>query len=531
MKKPANRLSRLYAATSGYEKPFFFLMVFINLTPLLITTFYPTVDGPAHLYNARLIVDLLTNNESPLSEYYIFNSQLNPNWTGHFILGLLLLIFPAFLAEKILLLSLLLFLPIVFRRLFSVLEIEEKYLLYFIFPFTHSFLFYWGFYNFHIALVLFFITIITWIKYLKNGFNLSGTVGLTMLALLVLFSHLFVWVILLLTLAALNLKNLQNLLKSDSSQNGPVIKSLLTQLLILLPGLISGAIYLINNPVISGDPDYLKPAGLWQMIMQIQPAKAIEYGREDIFIKWIFYLFILISGYLVINRLKFVKKPVSYRSLTWGLLATGMLAALFIFPDGTPDLGFVSSRLVLFFFLFFIIFLATQKVPAWISIPAFVIINYVNIALIKVYVVAAEKNRATTEQIIAASEFIEPYSTVLPINESGYWLLGHISNYLGVDKPLVILDNYEATTSYFPLQWNVAEMPQLYTGSPGQTLPQFPQASGSEKKRVDYIFVLSDPAKPEKRIHDLKTEADIDNFYELIFHNKDHSLRLFRVRP
>ncbi len=97
-------------------------------------------------------------------------------------------------------------------------------------------------------------------------------------------------------------------------------------------------------------------------------------------------------------------------------------------------MGFLSSRFILFFFLFFIIFLATHKVPVSLQVLVFIVINYVNIALLKVYFQATENNKALIEHIETASNFIEPNSIVLPVNESDYWLTAHASNYLGAEN-------------------------------------------------------------------------------------------------
>ena len=78
MRNTKEEVLKLISALSKYEVYFFYSLVLINLIPLLITKYFPTVDGPAHLYNARLIIDLLANNTSPLADYFVFNSNLLP---------------------------------------------------------------------------------------------------------------------------------------------------------------------------------------------------------------------------------------------------------------------------------------------------------------------------------------------------------------------------------------------------------------------------------------------------------------------
>jgi len=227
-----------YRLTNKYEVYFFYLLLLINLIPVLFTTYFPTVDGPAHLYNSRVIVDLLSNGNSPLSAFYIFNPHLIPNLSGHFILSILLLIFPAFMAEKILLSAYLILLPVLFRWLFNSLAIKNKYLVYFIFPFTYSFLFYWGFYNFHIGLLVFFIGTSVMIKAINSGFTLKRYLLLLILSLIIFYSHIFVLAIFLFTVSVLNLENIIALFKSDGSGKKAVIKVLLHQMILFLPVVI-----------------------------------------------------------------------------------------------------------------------------------------------------------------------------------------------------------------------------------------------------------------------------------------------------
>lgn len=58
-----------------------------------------------------------------------------------------------------------------------------------------------------------------------------------------------------------------------------------------------------------------------------------------------------------------------------------------------------------------------------------------------------------------ADRYIRENSIVLTINFSDNWLEIHFSNYLGVEEPMVILENYEASVSWFPILWNKQNFP------------------------------------------------------------------------
>ena len=126
---------------STIEKYFFLIVTILNLIPVLSGKFFTTLDGAAHLYNSNLINILLFENNIDLQNFFVLNHEPVPNWTGHFILSFFNYFFPAFIAEKILVLLYLIGLPYSFRRLIKTISPDNYLLSYFIFPFSYSLFF------------------------------------------------------------------------------------------------------------------------------------------------------------------------------------------------------------------------------------------------------------------------------------------------------------------------------------------------------------------------------------------------------
>jgi hypothetical protein len=42
----------------------------------------------------------------------------------------------------------------------------------------------------------------------------------------------------------------------------------------------------------------------------------------------------------------------------------------------------------------------------------------------------------------------------VPLNYSDHWLHYNIALYLGAEKEVIVLDNYEASTNHFPVMWD-----------------------------------------------------------------------------
>jgi hypothetical protein len=124
---------------------------------------------------------------------------------------------------------------------------------------------------------------------------------------------------------------------------------------------------------------------------------------------------------------------------------------------------------------------------------------------------------------------IPPRSTVLylPFNRSGcskdgttcsprVTLFGHALGYLGTTRPLILLDNYEGNTRYFPLNWLEERNPFVYLGfeiehpTPDARLSAYPVP-------VDYIVLwCADDAQPDSLLspglfEGLKAYRRLDN--------------------
>lgn len=529
MKTISEKLSKL----KPYEPYIFYLFILIHLLPVFLIQLFPTVDGPAHLYNARVIVELLTNDTSPLKDYYIFNSSIVPNWTGHFFLSLLLLFFSGAVAEKIFLAAFIVFMPLSFRYIFKVTNAKEVYLSYFVFPFIYSFLFFYGFYNFLVGLVFLFFAIALWLKYSRKGWTYARVLGLSALAVILYFSHLFVLLVFLLFTGIYVIVSWRYLSKNkvatSSKEKSP--GSLLLPLLMLLPACILVAVNLISSPImLKGEQESYTFAEIMKMLYQIQPAKGINYGKEDIFTKWVFFVFVLLCLYQLFVFIKFPKnKSVKKETWLWGILTALILLLLFILPAHTGSIGFITSRLLLMFFLFFVLYLSTLKTPLWLSLVAFIVVSYVNISLLRVYVKSTQEVHATVQSVIKASEKMKPHTTVLSVNDNEYWLLAHFSNYLGIDKPLVILNNYEADLNYFPLRWHNDRIPQLHLGNPDYTVEHIPYGKKKTARPIDYVFVMG-PQNALTGEKEKEIKPMLEKYYELKYKNTEQNISLYRMR-
>ena len=134
-----------------------FVLLVLHVLPLWIFTYFPSQDGPAHIYNAYVLKVFHDAEEGALMrQYYQLNLTLFPNWFTHAFLMLLMYVIPPLVAEKILLSLIVVLFPL---SLFYFLDATHKgkSLYGFLgFLFSYHYLLHMGFYSFSMSVPVFF---------------------------------------------------------------------------------------------------------------------------------------------------------------------------------------------------------------------------------------------------------------------------------------------------------------------------------------------------------------------------------------
>lgn len=492
------------------EKYFFLFVTGLNLIPILSGKFFPTVDGAAHLYNSQLINSLLFDTDSLLSAFFNFNQEPVPNWTGHVILSFFNLFFPAFIAEKVLLLFYMIGLPLSFRALIKTISAHNTLFSYLIFPFTYSFFLFSGFYNFSIGLVFILITLNYWIKQEENLSSLKRILQLFLLLSLAYFSHIFAFGIILLLIALnISIKAAIQIIENSNQTKEILLVSFKKSGALLLSSfipLLLFSFYFYSRPSL-GSNTFVNHTELINWLKNIRPIIALNFGMEEVYTKKIFYIIASICVIALYNRineiqlhakfslgaiLAIIKKTIRVSDV-WLGGAIVILIFYFKLPDSDGAAGFLSMRLGLLFFLVLMIWLSTQNFPKWFSLLTIGVALYYHFKLNIYYNTAAKDLNKVAIECNNASEYILPNSIVFPLNYSDNWLHEHFSNYLGIDKPMVILENYECGPGYFPLNWNEKSIPNVLLGNiPSKQFSCFHWKNNIQNHPlpIDYIFVF-----------------------------------------
>ena len=170
------------------------LLLLVHLLPIWIVKYFPTQDGPSHIYNAQLFKEYHDHQNFRIRDVYQLNWTPFPNWTTHLLMAMLMYIFPPLICEKIVLSLCVLGLPLALFYFLRVIDRSKVILSLVGVIYSYHYLLMMGFYNFSLSVPVFFWTLGYWWKHRSNITPkrlASGQplVGFYLLLALTYFSH------------------------------------------------------------------------------------------------------------------------------------------------------------------------------------------------------------------------------------------------------------------------------------------------------------------------------------------------------
>ena len=173
-------------------KHLFVVLLILHILPLWIFAYFPSQDGPSHVYNALVLKEYNKHENYKMRDAWQLNITIFPNWLSHIALAALLYIFPPVMAEKVFLTIAIGMIPIAFFYFIDAVhkDHKEKFLFAWLgFPFAYNYLLYMGFYNFTLSISFFFFSFGFWWKH-KDDMQVKHLAVLYVLLLLTYLSHI-----------------------------------------------------------------------------------------------------------------------------------------------------------------------------------------------------------------------------------------------------------------------------------------------------------------------------------------------------
>ena len=458
----------------------------MQLVPVWAPRYYPTMDGPAHLYNAWVMREIVLGHDNVVTRTYAIDLKPYPNLLDHVLLAMLLGAFKAPVAEKVFV-SVIILLFLGGAWMFAGADDRRASLFAFLaLPLSHHLLLKSGFYNFSLSAGLYFVVVAVW--WMRRHRPDAQTIALVaVLLVLCYFAHPMS------TLLAIGSIGLLWLAASRDWRH----------LLAFVPVLPLLAWFMVRER----GPSYPSPWSAWNHLTFLAQTQTIAtYGFAQFQLgRALFVATILLMAITIaVER----RRRAADAFL---LVVAAAFAGFMVGPEATAGGMMVLERLGLFVNLLPLPWLSPRL--GKVGRAAFAIVMAIVAVAHGVYLTRNDRRivRETTA-LVRAARAIPKSRTFFPIvvdrQPEGTFLalVWHAGEYAAIDRGLVDLNNYEPGTGYFPVRYRDAErmhgvesIANNATDFPVERMTAF----------AEYVFTWHMP-------NDAPVLARLDNSYKLL---------------
>lgn len=434
-----NYYQQLVSFIQKNERLFFWLYALLHFFLIWAFEWFMTFDGPSHLYNAHQLWEILSGNGETLLNWYSLNPRPD-NWLVHGLLAIFSVMAGPAIGEKLLLTLY----ALVFVWGFRAWMVQNGYraMSWWIFFLVYSTNFYLGQYSYVISVALVPWFMVAWQKWLIEGGN-KRLFWSGLLLTLIYLTHLVSFAVTGLVAGIFALVVGVNWTSR--------IRILRYLLLISLPGLALFVWFFYHNPL-STNLSFMSLTDKLDGLFRIRSLTVFSLTKESEVTIPLFISMVLIFGWLIYDD-RFKSKSVKAN--------VGAVLALFVVyllaPDVAAGGGYIVMRLNLLLMLFLMASLALTKPFSgrWNWIWAFVVIG--QLVLLNRKLQASNSLSDDVKEFQESQAFMHKNATLVAFNYSPNWFHQHITEYPGLEVPLINFTNYEASNAYFPLGWRKDE--------------------------------------------------------------------------
>lgn len=500
---------KIYNFLVKKEKFIFLFFLLISLFQFWSTKYIPSLDGPQHLYNANVLVQLILKNEF-FEKFYSINEVIVGYWSGHFFLSFFKFFFPAWLAEKIFLTTYLISFIFSFRyAVRSINPAKGNFISYLSFLFAfHSYLVL-GYYSFSIAAIFFFIGIGFWFNS-KNCFTWKKTIVFMFILIFLFLSHAIVFSIFGLSLFALIVADTLSKYENGILNSKVLIATLGRLFLSIIPSLLLFFNYIIHVMEINSSlvqPNY-SLGTLVIFLTRIRQLVGFDHEIEAFGYVPIFLLmfFLTVSILYKWSKQKIKTWRVIFKKDNSILLASGLILLLYFLAPDKLSAGNLTNRFGLYFYLTFIFWLSVKEWRENIKVIFLVVLTISTLFIRSYHHLVLVQHDKVAQEIESLQHFIPNGAVIDCVQESTNWLQRHFQLYSACDKDIISLSNPQCN-GQFPIIWDTSNVPRTYIGEQ-LTYPfgLMGKISNEDSVVVDFISVLN--------YKEMERNKKYDSFFE-----------------
>lgn len=516
-----------------------------GLLMLMIQVWSPSIvlsgDGPCHVYNVHILHDLLTKgSDSFFATYFDINKNPQANWLSHGILLILMQLFSAATSEKILVSAIMfLFLrgAILFTRRYQ--EIHNGILIG-LFILVCQITLVRGFYNFSLGVAL-----LPWSLWAHDRFQQEGYwkhgLRLVFITLFLFFAHPVSYALSLLVASSQLLTTWLSHFKSVNAH--AYLKRGLQTFVLHIPLLVTLLFFTSSQQTLPYH--WVKN---WDFIgrLWLKGTSFQCYTTKEVWVLWPFMLILIsLTMYLLIHRFRGEKKLKSHDGL---LLSLPFFFLLYLFVPTDYACQLLEPRLQVYMVIVLFYWMSIELVAKRIiAILRFLFFGMMLVLIVLRFPIILQQDKVMKEWRLL-EPWLPEHAVLLPLNfrQAGIDENGndinrrsdifiHAADYLGVRKNILLLDNYEAHLSWFPLRFKDKVNPYLHLCSnasiesnrPSCQLEDYAQKA---HQPIDYIIYYGFTAEV---LNDAATAAmhqDVLRLYTQIYVSPSGHLQLYKIK-
>ncbi len=482
-----------------------FCLVIVHILPVWLFTYFPSQDGPCHLYNAYVLTALNQEQTPLLGELYQLNTKFFPNWLTHLVLAALMFVVSPLIAEKILLSMIVALVPLsLFYFINSINRGRDSYG-FLGFLFSYNYLLHMGFWNFCLSVSLYFFTLGFFWRH-KEQIRIGPIVSINLLCMLIYFCHIISFALLLLSIS---------LLAVTLYYRNPLHVAKLLGCILPWYGVMAN--YLLSS---TAEQSRAYGGKQWLLDFFLNIKSLVYYTDAHQFITRIVFGLLTIL-FIATIYIRVRKKTLFNHTFPFMLLCAVLTVIFFLAPWKIGTGAVINDRIHLFIFPVLLPFLHESNSRfirrGLIAIMILLSLAHVGISCRYYYYL----NRGLHE-FTSARHLVEPNTTLLVLG-TDWWNYEvqvdyvepfvQAANYYCLNNGCVNLGNYEAKFKYFPINWK-----QKYSGPIHYII--------TWRLHEDYIMTSDDIDQTHG--YDLKQlKKSLDSDYDQIF-SSGRNLKLYR---
>jgi len=494
----------------------FFLCVHIGLVWLL--PYFPTQDGPSHMYNLVILKDLL-NGGKEWGDYFTYTLHAVPNLGFNLLAYPMLHLFPPLVVEKLFISIYIALMGIGTYFFLHTFNKRSIPFIFFVSPVIFNFNLLMGFYSYVITIPLFlFAFSISW--KIRNSSIVCKFIFFNLAGLIIFYFHIIPFMFLLLSLICITFVQSKGLKR--------IIFDQLKLVVIISPSLIILFLYLADNAnSFPKDFSYLSSFSRYIYLMDdLFFLSTVTFSPRQMFpgfiLTCLFLSFFIFSVYILVKDpnggwVKIKDISASYKVLI--CLSFFLILIYFVTPFRFGGGNFFNQRLP---WVIFLILLPLLRINKKLYSEPFVLVSTSSVAIIFFVFTAGilwqqsykvKKFLSGLNAGLPKGAYIMTYKTRDP--KAGWPradVLMHGASYYGIFNGCIDIGNYETAFDYFPIKFE-------------DTIPQFPSLHQIEYKSdtinwSDYPFIQYVLGW---EINKNDTEK-LSNFFYVIYKNDPFSL-------